>query len=71
MSRTINRLVRAGRYVAEVEIERIPDDNAWGPYISLDDAFKLERVEKALVKGDLATAASLAKVYELSPIAAK
>ena len=51
MSRKVTRLVHAGKYVAEVTVESIPDDGAWGPYLSLEDALKLERVEKALRDG--------------------
>jgi hypothetical protein len=71
MSRKITRLVHAGKYVAEVTVERIPDDGAWGPYLSMDDALKLERVEKALRDGDLKAASRDAKVYELKPLAAE
>jgi hypothetical protein len=71
MSRKVIRLVHAGKYVAEVTVERIPDDGAWGPYLSLDDALKLERVEEALREGDLKTASQDAKVYEMKPVAAE
>ncbi len=69
MSRKVTRLVHAGKYVAEVTIESIPDDGAWGPYLSLEDALKLERVEKALRDGDLRAASKDAKVYEMKPVA--
>jgi hypothetical protein len=69
-NRMVNRLVHAGKYVAEVTVESIPDDEAWGPYLSVDDALKLQRVEKALKAGDLKAASKEAKVYELKPIAA-
>ena len=71
MSRKVTRLVRAGIYVAEVTVERIPDDGAWGPYLSLDDVQKLERVEKAMQSGDLKAASLDAKVYEMRPVAAE
>ncbi|MEQ1697098.1 MAG: hypothetical protein ABL901_14780 [Hyphomicrobiaceae bacterium] len=71
MNCTVKRLVRAGRYVAEVEVEDIPDDEAWGPYLSLDDAMKLQRVEMALTAGDLKAAGKEAQVYELKPVAAE
>ncbi len=71
MSRKVTRLVHAGKYVAEVTVERIPDDGAWGPYLSLDDALKLERVERALRQGDLKAASQDAKVYEMKPVAAE
>ncbi len=70
MSRKVTRLVHAGKYVAEVTIASIPDDGAWGPYLSLEDALKLERVEKALRDGDLRAASKDAKVYEMKPVAA-
>ena len=71
MSHTVKRLVHAGKYVAEVEVESIPDDDAWGPYFSLEDALKLQRVENALKAGDLKAAAKDAQVYELKPVAAE
>jgi hypothetical protein len=71
VSRKGTRLVRAGKYVAEVEVERNPDDNPLGPYLSPADAIKLERVEKALRRGDLKAASQDAKVYEMTPVAAE
>ena len=59
-----------GKYAAEVEIEIIDSEEGWAPYISLDDALKLDRVREALQSGDVATAGKYGKVYELSPIVA-
>lgn len=70
MSRRVTRFVHAGRYAAEVSVELIPDDDAWGPYLSMDDALKLERVQAALEKGEIAAAAREARVFELLPISA-
>lgn len=70
MSRRVTRFVHAGRYAAEVSIELIPDDDAWGPHLSMDDASKLERVHAALEKGEIAAAAREARVFELLPISA-
>ena len=47
MNRKAFRFVHADKYAAEVEIELIPDAGAWGPYISRDDALKLDRVRSA------------------------
>ncbi len=71
MNRMVKRLVHVGKYVAEVEVESLPDDEAWGPYLSLDDALKLERIEKALKAGDLKAAGAEARVFELKPVAAE
>lgn len=71
MSHRVTRYVHAGKYVAEVEVVSIPDDEAWGPYLSLDDALKLQDVERALKAGDLKAAAKMARIYEMRPIAAE
>jgi hypothetical protein len=71
MNRKVKRFVHAGAYVAEVEVVSIPDDDAWGPYLSVEDALKLERVEKALKAGDIKSASRDAQVYEMKPVAAE
>jgi len=70
MNRRVSRFVHAGRYAAEVSVDLIPDDDAWGPYLSMQDALKLERVEIALQKGDLEAASREAKVFQLLPVSA-
>jgi len=47
------KLVQEGQYVAEVEIELIDADEGWSPYLSLDDALKLDDVRNALRRKDL------------------
>ena len=64
------KLVHEGKYVAEVEVELINTEKGWSPYISLDDAMKLDDVREALREGDLTRAKKLAKVYLLTPVAA-
>ena len=59
---------RVGKYAAEVEIDEIFDDTTWSPYISYDDALKLDRVRTALEKQDVAAAARAAKVFALTEI---
>ncbi len=63
------KLVREGDYVAEVEIELIEGDTGWSPYLSLEDACKLDDVRDALRRGDLGQAGHLARVFTLTPIA--
>ncbi|MFI5330374.1 MAG: hypothetical protein ACHQ2F_04980 [Desulfobaccales bacterium] len=63
------KLVHEGEYVAEVEVEFIYTDEGWSPYLSLDDAQKLDEVREALQRGDLKTASQRARVYSLTPIA--
>jgi hypothetical protein len=62
------KLVREGRYAAEVDIELIESDNGWPPHLSLEDAHKLDAVREALRRGDIQTASQHARVFSLTPI---
>ena len=64
-----NKLVHEGRFAAEVDVELIEDENGWGPYLSVADAQKLDNVRDALRRGDIKSAARLARVFSLTPIA--
>jgi hypothetical protein len=69
--RNAAELIREGKYAAEVAIELIDSDESWSPTMSLGDAQKLETVRLALRRGDVAEAAKYARVFELTPVAAK
>ncbi|MBI1800421.1 MAG: hypothetical protein HY259_14305 [Chloroflexi bacterium] len=64
------KLVHEGEYVAEVEVRLIESLEGWGPYLSLEDARKLDDVREALRRGDFMTANKLARVYRLTPVTA-
>jgi hypothetical protein len=64
------KLVREGAYAAEVEVELIEAEGGWAPYLSLDDAHKLDEVREALRRGDVQTASRLARVFSLTPLSA-
>ena len=68
-TRRKTKLVREGQYIAEVEVELIEEDEGWAPYLSLEDAEKLDTVREALRLGDTEKAGKLAKVFRLMPIA--
>lgn len=68
-TRRHTKLVHEGKYVAELEIELIETDTGWAPYISLQDAYKLDDVRDALRRGDTKAASRLARVYTLTPVA--
>jgi len=61
--------VHEGIHVAEVEVELIDDSEGWSPYLSVDDAYRLDEVRAALRRGDVDAAARLARVYKLTPLA--
>jgi hypothetical protein len=65
------KLVREGDLVAEVEVQLIEDTTGWAPYLTLDDAYRLDDVRAALRRGDLVRATQLAShVYRLTPVVA-
>ena len=63
------KLVHEGDYAAEIDVELIYTEEGWSPYLSLDDAQKLDDVREALRRGDLKAASEHARVYSLTPIA--
>jgi hypothetical protein len=71
MTRKSKEFVHEGKYAAEVAVDLIEDDTAWSPYLSPDDARKLDTVRVALRRGDIAEAAKYGRVFELTPVAAK
>ena len=62
------KLVRAGKYVAEVDVELVETDVGWSPYLSLEDAYKLDDVREALQRGDVKSATRLSRVFTLKPV---
>jgi hypothetical protein len=67
-SRRHTKLVREGQYAAEVDVELLEAENGWSPYLSLDDAHKLDAVREALRRGDILVASRHARVYSLTPV---
>ena len=63
------KLVHEGNYVAEIDVELIEQNTGWLPYLSLDDAYKIDDVREALCRDDLQSATRLARVFELTPVA--
>ncbi|MGB0084139.1 MAG: hypothetical protein WBP94_02035 [Rhodomicrobiaceae bacterium] len=63
------KLLREGRYLAEVSVELLEDESGWSPYLSLADIQKLEAIRSALKTGNVRDAGKLARVYEITPLA--
>ena len=68
-TRLKKKLIHVGLYAAEVDVELLEDETGWSPYLSLEDANKLDEVLKALQCGDIKSAAKLARIFTLTPIA--
>ena len=63
------KLVHEGQYIAEVDVEFLETENGWSPYLSLEDAYKLDNVREALRQGNIKAASQHGKVYTLTPVA--
>ena len=64
------KLVHEGKYVAEVDVDLVETDEGWSPYLSPEDAYKLDDVRDALRRGDVEMALKVARVFELRPVRA-
>jgi hypothetical protein len=66
--RRISKFIHVNDYVAEVDVELIYTGNDWSPYLSVEDASKLDDVRDALMDEDIERASQLSRVYKLLPI---
>ena len=66
----VTKIIHEGLYAAEVDVTLITTNEEWSPYLSMEDAYKLDDVRQALREGDLETAAKFARIFKLTPIAA-
>ena len=66
-----SKYVHEGQYVVEVEVALVEDDTGWSPYLSVEDAYKLDDVRDALRRGDMESASRYGRIYELRPLAHK
>jgi hypothetical protein len=62
------KLIHEGRYAAEIPVELIEDESGWSPYLSVEEALKLDAVRDALRRGDVAVAARHGRIFELVPL---
>lgn len=63
------KYVHEGQYVAEVDVELLEDETGWTPYLSVEDAHKLDDVRAALRCRDLELASKYGRIYELRAVA--
>lgn len=68
MARRKTKLIHEGRFAAEVTIDLIEDETGWAPYLSIEDARKLDTVRAALKSGQITKASAFARVFELQPV---
>jgi hypothetical protein len=71
MTRKSKELIHEGKYAAEVSVDLVEDETSWSPFLSPDDARKLDAVRLALRSGDIVEAAKYGRIFELTPVPAK
>jgi hypothetical protein len=62
------KLIHEGKYIAEVDVESMETDDEWSPYLSVEDAYKLDDVREALRRGDVRAAIQHGRVFTLTPV---
>ena len=68
----VTRLVEESGYIAKVPVTLIyesDDPTNWGPYLSAEDALKLDEVRRALRRHDIPAAARYGEIFELIKVA--
>jgi hypothetical protein len=68
MIRKTIELIHEAGYAAEVSVELVEDNSGWSPYLSAEDAKKLDVVRLALRRGEIAEATKHGRIFELKPI---
>jgi len=66
--RSRTKLIQEGKYVAEIEVELTETNDGWSPSLSLDEAYKLDKVRESLRQGDIKTALKFGPVFTLTPV---
>jgi hypothetical protein len=66
--RSYKKLICEGSYIAEVDVELLESGEGWSPYLSIDDAYKLDNVRDALRRGDIGQASKLARIFSKTPV---
>jgi hypothetical protein len=71
LTRKVARMVREGDLVAEVGVGCVDEAGGrWSPYLSLDDANRLDEVREALRKGDVVTLAKYGRAFRMHAVSA-
>lgn len=69
MKKKTTKYIHEGQYVAAVEVDLIHSDEGWAPYISLEDALKLDEIREALRNKNINLAGTYSKVFRMEPLA--
>jgi len=62
------KFIHSGRFVAEVDVNLQIDNHEWSPYLTVEDARKIDFIRKALKNRDLKTISGMARIFEKTPV---
>lgn len=62
------KFIHSDRYVAEVDVELEIGDQEWAPYLSVEEARKLDLVKKCLVNKNFKPLSGIARIFEKKPV---
>jgi len=62
------KYIHEDKYIAMVNVELMETEDDWSPYLSLEDAYKLDDVRLALRRGDLEAASKKARLFTIKPL---
>lgn len=68
MTKTKTKYIHEGDYVAEVKVNLIQSEHEWAPYLSVEDAGRLDSVREALQEDDVKSASRYGRIYRLEPV---
>ena len=71
MKKTLKKVIHEGDYMAEILVTLEGSSDEWAPYISVEDALRVDNVREALLAGDVVSAEKYATVYEVVPVSLK
>jgi hypothetical protein len=63
------KVILEGKFAAEIDVELVEDEAGWSPYLSIEDAAKLDDIRDALKRGDIKKASKYGRVFNLTPVA--
>ncbi|MEX2443250.1 MAG: hypothetical protein WD492_06585 [Alkalispirochaeta sp.] len=69
MKKIKTKLVHEGQFIAEVPIEVEDIDRPWAPWVTVDEARKLDEVRLALRQNDIEAAGQYGKIYRVTQVA--
>ena len=63
------KIIYEGEYIAKVKVKILEDETGWSPYLTPEEAIKLDKVREALKSGNIKEASKYGEIFKLHPVA--